>query len=79
MNNKFESYYTKWNNSNGARKFVIANHNKGTYCFGWSNACRNNEFEKGDALKTQREVKQKGQMFKEQGLTEVKETYDFYE
>jgi len=79
MNNtKFESYYTKRNNSNGARKFVIANHEKGVYCFGWSNACRNNEFEKGDALRTQKEVKAKGEMFKEQGLKEVKETYDFY-
>lgn len=79
MNNtKFESYYTKRTNSNGARKFVIANHEKGVYCFGWSNACRNNEFEKGDSVRTQKEVKAKGQMFKEQGLEEVKETYDFY-
>lgn len=78
MNKKFESYYTKRNNANGARKFVIANHEKGVYCFGWSNACYNNEFEKGDALRTQKEVKEKGKMFSAQGLKEVRETYDFY-
>ena len=78
MDKKFESYYTKWNNANGARKFVIANHEKGVYCFGWSNACKSNEFERGTALRTQREVKEKGKIFSTQGLKEVGETYDFY-
>ncbi|MDN6572051.1 MAG: hypothetical protein L0L22_13750 [Staphylococcus equorum] len=79
MDKKFESYYTKWNNSNGARKFVIANHERNLFAYGWSNACKSNEFEKGEPLRTQKEVKVKGEMFANQGLTEVKETYDFYE